>query len=72
MKAHNKIGLGYKYNYTALRTLYYPSIPSSMEVKPGQLRCGEHVDFGSFTLLFQDLNGGLQVRLGISILMCVY
>ncbi len=61
MKAHNKMGLGYKENYTALRTLYYPSLPSSIDVKPGQLRCGEHVDYGSLTLLFQDENGGLQV-----------
>lgn len=26
-----------------------------------QLRCGEHTDYGSLTLLFQDEAGGLQV-----------
>ncbi|WP_216595684.1 isopenicillin N synthase family oxygenase [Myxosarcina sp. GI1] len=43
-----------------LRLLHYPPIeqtPSS-----GQLRAGEHSDYGSFTLLFQDAVGGLEVR----------
>jgi len=37
-------------------------LPPTFAVEPGQLRCGEHVDYGSITLLFQDPNGGLQVR----------
>ncbi len=61
MKRHQKIGQGSSDNYTALRLLYYPPLPPSLNVKPGQLRCGEHVDYGSITLLFQDPNGGLQV-----------
>ena len=32
------------------------------EVKPGQLRLGEHTDYGTLTLLFQDDIGGLQVK----------
>jgi len=32
------------------------------DVKPGQIRCGEHSDYGSLTILFQDDAGGLQVR----------
>ena len=31
------------------------------DVKPNQIRCGEHSDYGSITLLFQDDVGGLQV-----------
>ena len=27
----------------------------------GQMRCGEHTDFCSMTLLIQDENGGLEV-----------
>ncbi|ESO84921.1 hypothetical protein LOTGIDRAFT_168178 [Lottia gigantea] len=30
-------------------------------IKPGQVRCGEHSDFGTLTLLFQDGIGGLEV-----------
>ena len=43
-----------------LRLLHYPpieQIPSLL-----QLRAGEHSDYGSFTLLFQDAVGGLEVR----------
>ncbi|XP_066540577.1 uncharacterized protein [Hoplias malabaricus] len=41
--------------------LYYPPV-ESMNVKEDQLRCGEHSDYGSITLLFQSKEGGLQIR----------
>jgi isopenicillin N synthase-like dioxygenase len=44
---------------TTLRVLSYPPLPK--EIKPGQVRLGEHTDYGSVTLLFQDQIGGLQV-----------
>ena len=44
-----------------MRLLYYPPINNIDDIKPEQLRCGEHVDYGSITLLFQDENAGLQV-----------
>ncbi|KAK2842646.1 hypothetical protein Q5P01_012846 [Channa striata] len=47
-------------NGTTLRSLYYPPVNSD-EVKEGQLRCGEHSDYGTITLLFQH-SAGLQVR----------
>ena len=31
-------------------------------MQPGQIRLGEHTDYGSFTLLFQDNVGGLQLE----------
>jgi len=53
--------IGTSENPTALRLLYYPPIPENSGIKPGQVRCGEHSDYGSITLLFQDNVGGLEV-----------
>ncbi|XP_077373237.1 uncharacterized protein LOC144016241 [Festucalex cinctus] len=58
LNAHRFIGTDK--NCTTLRSLYYPPV-NSEEVKEGQLRCAEHSDYGSITLLFQSA-GGLQVR----------
>lgn len=46
-----------------LRLLHYPAVKSDVfKVNPGTVRAGEHSDYGSITLLFQDSRGGLQVR----------
>ncbi|KAM3430182.1 hypothetical protein NHJ13734_007849 [Beauveria thailandica] len=46
-----------------LRLLHYPQVKANVfKDKVGQLRAGEHTDYGSVTLLFQDDRGGLQVR----------
>ncbi|PQK12131.1 hypothetical protein BB8028_0003g07490 [Beauveria bassiana] len=46
-----------------LRLLHYPQVKANVfKNKVGQLRAGEHTDYGSVTLLFQDDRGGLQVR----------
>jgi isopenicillin N synthase-like dioxygenase len=46
-----------------LRLLHYPPIPKdTFKKNPAQVRAGEHSDYGSLTLLFQDSRGGLQVR----------
>ncbi|XP_066929591.1 uncharacterized protein [Clytia hemisphaerica] len=57
---HNGIG-NFSKNATTLRLLYYPAIEDSSTVLEHQLRCGEHSDYGTITLLFQDDAGGLQV-----------
>ncbi|PIK51986.1 hypothetical protein BSL78_11134 [Apostichopus japonicus] len=44
-----------------LRSLHYPRL-NMKEIKENQVRCGEHSDYGSITLLFQDGKAGLQVR----------
>ncbi|KAJ7333562.1 hypothetical protein OS493_017100 [Desmophyllum pertusum] len=46
---------------TQLRYNYYPMVPDISKVKPGQIRCGEHTDYGGITLLIQDDVGGLEV-----------
>ena len=50
-------------NCTTLRLLHYPSISEDLIIKPGQIRCGEHTDYGSITLLFQDDMPGLEVNI---------
>jgi isopenicillin N synthase-like dioxygenase len=45
-------------NYT-VRLFHYP--PVLQPPKPEQMRCGEHSDWGSITLLFQDEAQGLEV-----------
>lgn len=46
-------------NGSTLRSLFYGPVRRE-EVRENQLRCGEHSDYGSITLLFQG-SEGLQV-----------
>ncbi|XP_070532490.1 uncharacterized protein [Ptychodera flava] len=57
VKAHE--GLGGKDNESMMRFAYYLPVPENVEVN--QIRCGEHSDYGSITILFQDNQGGLEV-----------
>jgi len=46
-----------------LRLLHYPGVKKSIfKENKMQVRAGEHTDYGSITLLFQDDRGGLQVK----------
>ena len=45
-----------------IRYNYYPTITDLSIVKKGQLRCGEHTDWGAFTFVIQDDVGGLEVK----------
>ena len=47
---------------TTLRSIHYPPIPDNLAAQPGIIRCGEHSDYGTITLLFQDHLGGLEVK----------
>lgn len=46
-------------NGSTFRIIYYP--PLGEEPLPDTTRCGEHTDYGTFTLLAQDTEGGLEV-----------
>jgi len=70
LKAHEGIHAG-KLDYGALgdreslvtyRSLYYPPISKDFEAPKGAIRCREHTDYGTATLIFQDHVGGLEVR----------
>jgi isopenicillin N synthase-like dioxygenase len=45
---------------TAMRLNFYPEVKEPP--KPGQLRGGEHTDYGLLTILMQDRIGGLAVK----------
>jgi len=49
-------------NATTLRSIHYPPIPDSLAARPGIVRCGEHSDYGTVTILFQDSLGGLEAK----------
>ncbi|XP_037732519.1 2-oxoglutarate-dependent dioxygenase htyE isoform X1 [Drosophila subpulchrella] len=50
-----------RFNLTTLRMLYYP--PVADEDHGNIIRCGAHADYCTFTLLAQDSEGGLEVKL---------
>jgi len=45
-----------------MRLLSYPSIKRELLESEGQARAGSHSDYGTLTLLFQDLVGGLEAQ----------
>ncbi|MEH6686770.1 MAG: 2-oxoglutarate and iron-dependent oxygenase domain-containing protein [Halopseudomonas sabulinigri] len=50
------------HHHHTLRLLHYPALPEGFSAQGGESRAGEHTDYGSITLLFQDDAGGLEVR----------
>ncbi|XP_017100034.2 uncharacterized protein [Drosophila bipectinata] len=50
-----------RFNLTTLRLLYYPPVDDTNPSKV--IRCGAHADYCTFTLLAQDSEGGLEVKL---------
>ncbi|EFX82448.1 hypothetical protein DAPPUDRAFT_223803 [Daphnia pulex] len=60
---HRYVFDGVDKNGTMLRSLYYPSLTGD-DIQPGVVRCGEHSDYGTITLLLQDDMGGLEVLSG--------
>ncbi|XP_032676429.1 UPF0676 protein C1494.01 [Odontomachus brunneus] len=46
-------------NESTLRLLYYPPLSAPVQ---GLTRCGAHCDYGTFTLLAQDCEGGLEIQ----------
>ncbi|PSN33777.1 hypothetical protein C0J52_23798 [Blattella germanica] len=50
-------------NESCMRLIYYP--PFGAPPTPGVTRCGEHADYGTFTLLAQDCEGGLEASITV-------
>lgn len=66
INGHAHMG-NYSKNPSLFRTTYYPELkqPTSLN----QFRISEHTDFGTFTMLFQDDCGGLEVG---AVFICVF
>ena len=58
-KAHSLVGQ--KGNSSQVRTLLYPPIETEVNIKPDQVRLGEHIDYGSISFIFPDETGGLEI-----------
>lgn len=56
LKHDQMLGTG---NDTTLRLLYYPPLGAP---SPDVTRCGANFDYGTFTLLAQDCEGGLEIQ----------
>ena len=48
-----------KKSMSGLRTAYYPPL-TDVTIKPDQMRCGEHFDWGTISLIISD-SPGLEV-----------
>ena len=53
--------VGQSKNGTTLRSLYFPPV-TNFQLEPGQLRWGEHSDFGTISIHFEDDIGGMEVK----------
>ncbi|XP_072022330.1 uncharacterized protein [Amphiura filiformis] len=58
VKSHQKTGTAE--GCSSIRLNHYPPT-ADIEVEEKQVRCGEHSDYGSITLLFQKDQGGLEI-----------
>jgi isopenicillin N synthase-like dioxygenase len=47
-------------SFSTFRSILY--LPITEDVVPGSVRCAQHTDYGTVTLLFQDQMGGLEVK----------
>jgi isopenicillin N synthase-like dioxygenase len=63
VKNHTGIEKYLEKTHGGIRTMYYyPMNPKPVDLPPNAIRLGEHTDWGSITLLFQDMTGGLEVK----------
>jgi isopenicillin N synthase-like dioxygenase len=61
MKIHKNLNDDKVVSKSTIRCLYYPALPNDFVIPPNGIRCREHTDFGTITMIFQDAVGGLEV-----------
>jgi isopenicillin N synthase-like dioxygenase len=62
VKNHSGIEKHLEKTHGGIRTMFYYPMKSIENLPPNAIRLGEHTDWGSITLLFQDMIGGLEVK----------
>lgn len=62
LKIHKNLNDDKVVSKSTIRSLYYPPLPDDYTIPSNGIRCREHTDFGTITMIFQDSVGGLEVR----------
>ena len=66
---HQFIFDGSSKNATVMSSIYYFPLTNERVEEVGRIRMGEHTDYGSLTLLFNDDQSGLEVPFFFSFLL---
>jgi isopenicillin N synthase-like dioxygenase len=62
MKIHKNLNDDKVVSKSTIRCLHYPALPDGYDIPPNGIRCREHTDFGTITMIFQDAVGGLEMK----------
>jgi len=62
MKIHKNLNDDSVVSKSTIRSLYYPALPDDYDIPSNGIRCREHTDFGTITMIYQDAVGGLEMK----------
>ncbi|CAL8137892.1 unnamed protein product [Orchesella dallaii] len=62
LKIHQNVEDDKMFSKSTIRCLYYPPLPEDKPIPPNGIRCREHTDYGTLTMIFQDAVGGLEMK----------
>jgi isopenicillin N synthase-like dioxygenase len=62
LKIHKNLNDDKVVSKSTIRSLYYPALPDDYDIPSNGIRCREHTDFGTITMIYQDSAGGLEVH----------
>lgn len=62
LKIHENVNDDTVVSKSTIRSLYYPALPDDYAIPANGIRCREHTDFGTLTMIFQDSVGGLEMK----------
>jgi len=62
LKIHKNLNDDSVVSKSTIRTLYYPALPDGVTIPSNGIRCREHTDYGTITMIYQDSVGGLEMK----------